>query len=313
MRFLAIAAAKISSSAIKLSGAGMGSSLPGKIAGALDPALLSHLTNQLSQGCIAVTGTNGKSTTSGLLASILQTAGYKIIHNRQGANLIAGITATLVESAALNGSLQAELGIFEVDEAALPVLTKQVFYKTVIVTNLFRDQLDRYGELDKTASLISQGIKANNSTAILNADDANVCNLPCPAAKIYYGIDDINFSSQENIIREVAYCPQCGHEITYENLKPAAKGWHCTYCNYSRPDLDIYGSAIELLPALSNFTLNYKQERLSVALPLPGLFNVYNAVAAAAAAITLGVDLPTIKEGLQIYKTLFGEVRKNQN
>lgn len=137
MRFLAIAAAKISSSAIKLSGAGMGSSLPGKIAGALDPALLSHLTNQLSQGCIAVTGTNGKSTTSGLLASILQTAGYKVIHNRQGANLIAGITATLVESAALNGSLQAELGIFEVDEAALPVLTKQVFYKTVIVTNLF--------------------------------------------------------------------------------------------------------------------------------------------------------------------------------
>ena len=226
MRFLAIAAAKLTSSAIKLSGAGMASSLPGKIACALDSKLLSFLTAQLSKGCIAVSGTNGKSTTSGLLASILRTAGYKIIHNRQGANLVAGITASVVESAQLNGELKAELGLFEVDEAAFPVLAKEVVFQRVIVTNLFRDQLDRYGELDKTASLIMQGIKTNKSIAILNADDANVCNLPCPAAKIYYGMDDINavaenkagaFTDETHIIREVSYCPNCENEIVYEN------------------------------------------------------------------------------------------------
>jgi lipid II isoglutaminyl synthase (glutamine-hydrolysing) len=310
MRFLAIAAAKTSSSLIKLSGAGMASSLPGKIACAIDSNLLSYLASQLSQGCIAVSGTNGKSTTSGLLASILQTSGSKVIHNRQGANLIAGITASLVESADLSGRLKADLGIFEVDEAALPLLTKQVVCKTIVVTNLFRDQLDRYGELDKTASLITEGIKANNSTAVLNADDANVCNLPCPAEKIYYGLNDLDAdSAEESVIKEVSYCPHCGKEIIYEN-KTGAKGWHCTQCTYSRPVLDVFASEIKLLPASSKFTLNYKQEKLDIALPLPGLFNIYNALAAAAAALTMNISLPTIKDGLEVYQTLFGRSEK---
>jgi len=311
MRFLAIAAAKLSSSSIKLSGVGMASSLPGKIACALDSQLLPHLTNQLSQGCIALSGTNGKSTTSGLLASIMRTSGYKIIHNRQGANLIAGITASVVESADLNGRVKADLGIFEVDEAALPLLTKQVVCKTVVVTNLFRDQLDRYGELDKTASLITAGIKANNSAAVLNADDANVCNLPCPGEKLYYGLKDIDTSLiEDNIIKEVSYCPQCGKEITYESNGHIDQKWHCTECSYSRPELDVFADNIELLPASSKFTLNYKNDKLDIELPLPGLFNIYNALAAAAAAITLAVDLQTIRKGLQIYQTLFGRSEK---
>jgi len=315
MKFLAIAAAKLSSGLIKLSGAGMGSSLPGKIACAIDPSLLSDLTTQLTQGCIAVSGTNGKSTTSGLLASVFRTAGYKTVHNRQGANLIAGITASLVESAQLTGQLQAELGILEVDEAALPVLTKQVLCKTIIVTNLFRDQLDRYGELDKTASLIVEGIKANNSTAVLNADDANVCNLPCPAAKFYYGLNYDAAESNMNLtdeltVKEVAYCPHCGKEITYENQSSSVQGWHCTNCTYARPNLDVYASDIELLSASSKFTLNYKQEQSSIVLPLPGLFNIYNALAAATAALTMGIDLQTVQKGLQVYQTLFGRSEK---
>ena len=314
MKFLAIAAAKITSGSIKLSGAGMASSLPGKIACAIDPNLLPYLTSQLSQGCITVSGTNGKSTTSGLLASVLRTAGYKIVHNRQGANLVAGITASLVDSAEWSGLLKADLGILEVDEAAFPKLAGQVVCKTVIVTNLFRDQLDRYGELDKTASLITEGIKANNSTAILNADDANVCNLSCPAAKIYYGLENINTASEDNaycnytdehIIREVSYCPNCGKEITYENA-----GWHCTQCPYSRPPLDVYANNIELLSASSRFTLNYKQNKLDIELPLPGLFNIYNALAAATAALNMDVSLHKIKEGLEKYQTLFGRSEK---
>lgn len=326
MRILAIAGAKISSKLIKLSGAGMGSSLPGKIACTLDAPLLSYLTSQLEQGCMAVTGTNGKSTTSGLLASILTRAGYRVVHNRQGANLIAGIVASLVESTQLNGKLKAELGLFEVDEAALPVLTKQVVCKTVVVTNLFRDQLDRYGELDKTASLITQGIKTNNSIAILNADDPNVCNLSCPAVKLYYGIDniidDINASTQstdsshsintpdEYIIKEVSYCPKCGEEIVYENRQLSFVVWHCPQCKHSRPALDVSASKIKLLPASSKFTLNHKQSTVAVDLPLPGLFNVYNSLAAATAAISRGIDLQTIKDGLQNYKTLFGRSEK---
>ncbi len=312
MRYLAISAAKLSSYLIRLSGAGMASSLPGKIATTLSPSILSSFTKQLERGCVAITGTNGKSTTSGLLAAILPMAGYKIIHNRQGANLLAGITASLVDGADLDGSLEANFGLFEVDEAAFPKFAQQADIKIVVVTNFFRDQLDRYGELDTAARLITQGIQVNKSMAILNADDANVCNLSCPAAKIYYGLDyrgdHKNGNIQEWANREISYCPRCGHEIEYSEEQKNV--WHCSNCPYSRPDLDVYANQIELLPRSSKFLINHKDQSLPVDLPLPGLFNIYNAVAAGAAALSLGISLEIIQRGLQTYETLFGRSEK---
>jgi len=312
---LAISAAKSVSSLIRFFGMGMASSLPGKVANTICPSILPFLANQLPQGCLAITGTNGKSTTSGLLASILRETGYQVIHNRQGANLIAGITAAFIEETSIGGSLKGNFGLLEVDEAALPVLTKAVCCQSIVVTNLFRDQLDRYGELDKTAQLITSGIKEQNSAAILNADDPNVCNLPCPGRKIFYGLDycePIQEGSQSNSCAgaEISYCPKCGHEISYLTSSNASSLWKCSNCNYSRPELDFYADGIELLPSSSNFTLHSKLQSATINLPLPGLFNVYNATAAGAAAFSFGIGLNTIKRGLEQYETLFGRSEK---
>lgn len=182
---LAILIARLVSNLIRLSGLGMASSLPGKVAQTIYPNILPYLASQLTAGCLAVTGTNGKSTTSGLLASILNRANYRVVHNRQGANLIPGIIAAFLRSVQCNGILKNNFGLLEVDEAALPLLTKAINCKSIVVTNLYRDQLDRFGELDTTAKLITQGIKEKNSQAILNADDPNVCNLPCTNKKYF--------------------------------------------------------------------------------------------------------------------------------
>jgi len=321
---LAIFVAKLAAKLIRLCGLGMASNLPGKIAIAIDPNILSYLSRQLSRGCLAVTGTNGKSTTSGLLASILKQAGYQVIHNRQGANLIAGITAAFIEAAELNGSLQGNFGLLEVDEAALPLLVKVINCQSIVVTNLYRDQLDRYGELDKTAKLIAQGIQEKNSSAILNADDPNVCNLFCPATKVFYGLNYNSANSKQNTnngdahnqpshevsTEEISYCPQCGHEITYALSENLTGAWGCPQCNYKRPPLDFYASEIELFAAHSKLTLSTAQDSSNISLPLPGLFNIYNATAAGAAASHLGIDLKTIKRGLEEYKTLFGRSEK---
>ena len=303
---LAIFIAKVASNLIRYLGLGMASNLPGKIAQTIYPSILPYLAKQLSAGCLAVTGTNGKSTTSGLLASILAQANFKVIHNRQGANLIPGITTAFVQAARWNATLKGSFALLEVDEAALPLLAKAIDCQSIVVTNLYRDQLDRYGELDKTAKLITQGIKEKNSQAILNADDPNVCNIPCSADKIYYGL---NYKADKTN-SEISYCPECGNEIYYGSTETLFFTWHCPNCNYHRPQPDIFADQIQILPDSSTFTISTKEESVNVHLPLPGIFNVYNATAAGAAAFSLGVKTETIKLGLEKYKTLFGRSEK---
>jgi UDP-N-acetylmuramyl tripeptide synthase len=307
-RFLACVAiiiAKMASISIRLLGLGMASHLPGKLAQKIYPQVLSYLAKQLNNNCLAVAGTNGKSTTSGLLASILGQANYQIIHNREGANLIPGITTAFIQAANWNGTLNGNFALLEVDEAALPLLARVVKFKSIIVTNLYRDQLDRYGELDKTARLITQGINEKNSRAILNADDPNVCNLSCPAEKIFYGANYIS----DKINTEISYCPQCGNEITY-SITDSKNTWHCVHCGYNRPKPDFIADQIKILPDSSEFVLKTNDSSLAISLSLPGLFNVYNATAAGAAATSLGINLETIKLGLEKYQTLFGRSEK---
>jgi lipid II isoglutaminyl synthase (glutamine-hydrolysing) len=303
---LAILIAKLVSNLIRLFGLGMASNLPGKVAQAIYPNILPYLAKQLTAGCLAITGTNGKSTTSGLLASILNQANYQVIHNRQGANLIPGITAAFVQAASWNGTLKNNFGLLEVDEAALPLLTKAINCQSIVVTNLYRDQLDRFGELDTTAKLITQGIKEKSSQAILNADDANVCNLLCPANKIFYGL---NYKA-DKANSEISYCPKCGNEISYSANEIAPNVWHCPNCNYSRPQLDFFADQIQIFPDSSTFVINTQGKHITVNLSLPGVFNIYNATAAGAAASSLGINLETIKLGLEKYETLFGRSEK---
>jgi len=321
---LAVAFGKLAARTIRLLGAGLGSNLPGRVARKIAPEVLANLAGQAKKGVIAVSGTNGKSTTSGLLSSVLRTAGFKLIHNRQGANLVTGITATLVDAASWNGRINTDYCLFEIDEAALPLVAKETPLSVVVVTNLFRDQLDRFGELDTTAKLIAKGINTSNSPAVLNADDPNVCQLVADANSLYFGLDaahcDIDSPtrneedySQRSLLSELSYCAKCGAEITYDCYFYGQLGhWRCAHCTYKRPDPTLVGTHVQLHATGSRFRLTDKRQNLSVEvkLPIPGLFNVYNALAAAACAVKLGVTLESIKQGLQNYSTLFGRSEK---
>jgi UDP-N-acetylmuramyl tripeptide synthase len=309
---LAVLAGKLSAATIRLLGAGMGSNLPGRFARRLSPRILADLSSQPRLGSLAITGTNGKSTTAGLLSAILRTAGYKLVHNRQGANLVTGITASLVDAANWSGQIDADYGIFEIDEAALPVVASEIPIKTILVTNLFRDQLDRFGELDTTARLIATGIQTNSSAAILNADDPNVSQLITAAERIYYGVDSIETCAVSDYEpSELAYCGKCGAEIEYVSTTYGQLGnWRCSKCEHKRPPLDAYASDIKTLASTSVFVLHWRGESIELELGLPGLFNVYNAIAASTFALNLGVSLETVRDGLKEYTTLFGRSEK---
>lgn len=322
---VAVAFGKLAARTIRMVGAGLGSNLPGKVARKLAPDVLSHLAGQSKRGVVAVTGTNGKSTTSGLLSSVLKTAGFTLIHNRQGANLVTGITATLVDAASWDGHINTDYCLFEIDEAALPLVAKETTLSVVVVTNLFRDQLDRFGELDTTARLIEKGIKVCQSPAVLNADDPNVCQLVPEVSRVFFGIDSANCEIDSNKIEsnnesstnsqsmELSYCQKCGSEIAYDCVFYGQLGhWRCSSCDYKRPDPTIVATNIQLSAAGSRFKLTDRKNSLSVEvkLPIPGLFNVYNALAAACCAVKLGVTLESVKQGLQNYTTLFGRSEK---
>jgi UDP-N-acetylmuramyl tripeptide synthase len=329
---MAVFAGKVTAKAIRMLGAGLGSNLPGRLARKVAPTVLKDLSAQARLGIIAVTGTNGKSTTSGLLSSILRTAGFSLVHNRQGANLVPGITASLVEAAGWDGKLNADYCLFEIDEAALPLIAAEVQLNTVLVTNLFRDQLDRFGELDTTARLIGSGIAKNTSRAVLNADDPNVSQLAKESERTFFGVESIaslagDFAAEPSESKdtaknngrnaggandcELSYCAACGEEIEYEAVFYGQMGhWRCSKCDYKRPTPAVWAKNVEVGPTSSKFMLCTSDRCLQVNVPLPGLFNVYNALAASATAHQFGVTPEAIKQGLKNYKTLFGRSEK---
>jgi len=317
----AVVAGKVTARAIRLLGAGLGSNLPGKLARKVAPSVLGELAKQTRHGVVAVTGTNGKSTTSGLLASILRTAGLQIVHNRQGANLVTGITATLVEAATWDARLNTDYCLFEIDEAALPIVARETPLRSVVVTNLFRDQLDRFGELDTTAKLIAQGIETGNSSAVLNADDPNVGQLCQSSQRTFFGVDSISSSIDDSTsndtnlpgsqTKELSYCAFCGSEIIYSLIFYGQIGhWRCTSCQAKRPEPSVKAANVTVHASSSTFDLIVSDLKTDVELSLPGLFNVYNATAAAAMAHSLGVSVEAIRQGLRSYRTLFGRSEK---
>jgi UDP-N-acetylmuramyl tripeptide synthase len=321
---VAILSGKFAASAIRLLGAGLGSNFPGRIARKVAPNVLGDLCRKARQGIIAVTGTNGKSTTSGLLSSILKAAGLELVHNTQGANLVPGITACLINAASWDGRLDIDYCLFEIDEAALPLVAREVKIGTIVVTNLFRDQLDRFGELDTTSRLIDQGIAINTSLSVLNADDPNVSQLAPNSIRLFFGIESLIEKKIEkktgsaeiqdtnkSANAELAYCHKCGEEVTYSKFYYGQLGlWKCSRCPHGRPKPDVWAENVDLYPEYSEFQAHVEGSVFDVHVPLPGLFNVYNALAALATATTLSISHQAIRDGLKTYKTLFGRSEK---
>lgn len=292
-----------------------GTSLPGAVARKVAPDLLRALAAQPPQGVVAITGTNGKTTTAKMLASICEAAGWDVAHNRAGANLIAGVTTAFIQAADWKGRVDRSVGLLEIDEATMPRACQEMRPKVAVVTNFFRDQLDRFGELEHTVELVARGLAhlAPGGRAALNADDPNCARLGAGlrAAPLYYGLQvEATRPGAAGQAGDARHCVQCGSPYEYRVLHFAHLGdYRCPACGHRRPEPQVYIDRLWDVGARgSSFRLVTPEGACEVRLQIPGLYNVYNALAAAAGAVALGLPLPAIRQGLEATTSQFGRM-----
>jgi len=312
MKILAIFIAKIILFVTRITHLGGGTTLPGLVATKIDKNVIKKISERLKYGVVIITGTNGKTTTAKILTEILTEEGFSVLTNPSGSNLARGIASSLVGAATLLGSVEADIAVFEVDEATMSEVTTQLRPKIVLVTNLFRDQLDRYGELDKTAAIIGKSLTGfSEMTTILNADDPLVSSLSdyVEGRIIYYGLEDTEISTDSTAAMDSKDCMFCGHELEYESRYLGHLGrWKCPNCRRIRTKPHIWVSEISLEPLKSSYSLKLRREELKIEMPLPGLYNIYNALAAATIATLIGVGAPAISHALRNCEAAFGRM-----
>ena len=312
----ALWAGKLTSTLIRTLRRGGGTTLPGDVSRWVDPKILTKLSRSLDQGSVVVTGTNGKTTTAALLRHVLEAQGWRTVANQAGANLIFGVTAAVVNRTGWGGTLPANIGLFEIDEASLPRLVDEIAPGTIIVTNLFRDQLDRYGELETTAGHIRRALirGPEGVTAVLNADDPMVAALGDGLPRVLYaGLDDPAMLQPElSHGADAKFCPRCGSAFTFEGVYFGHVGrYRCPRGDFTRPapDISVTSIAIEGMDRMRLRITDGKQSA-NIEVPLSGLYNVYNVVLAVAAAKALGVSLSASAAALRAFTPAFGRMER---
>ena len=285
----------------------------------LDPDAIGVLAERLPQGSVVVSATNGKTTTAAFTAAILARAGTSLVHNRAGANMAGGIASTLLDAARPRGAMAGKLGLFEVDEYWLGDLVSQLRPRAILLGNLFRDQLDRYGELESIAERWASTLEAapaREAQLVLNADDPMVADLGRAretdargAGVLYYGVDDDSLALAGMAhAADAKHCRRCGALYVFDAIYLGHLGhYHCPSCGQARPTPTLTATDVVLEGVrAARFTLRTPAGEAEGHLALPGLYNVYNALAAAALATALAVPLPTIVAGLQATVPAFG-------
>jgi len=303
------AAARAAGRLSRLAGRGGGTTLPGKLLWRLDPTAVDRLGERLSRGCALVSATNGKTTTTAMAEAVLAPR-VRLAHNDSGANLVSGVASALLEA---DG---AELGLFEVDEAALSEVASRLRPRAVCLGNLFRDQLDRYGELEHVAEGWREAVARLDeaSTLVVNADDPLVAELARGrAGAVAFGLDDPRLARPAlQHAADSKYCVVCGTPYEYAAAYVGHLGdYRCPSCGHARPALDVAARALELRGLDgSSFELVAPEGARRVELALPGLYNVYNALAAAALTRALGASLDEIVAGLAGFGAAFGRFER---
>ena len=305
------AAARSIGAASRASGRGGGTTLPGRVLLRFAPDALSRLGAGLEQATI-VSATNGKTTTAGMIAAILAAEGREPVHNRAGSNMTWGVATALLEQ-------RGSEGLFEVDEAWLPKVAAELDPSLIVLGNLFRDQLDRYGEIetlaDEWAKLAAE--RAGRTRFVLNADDPLIADLGREADQsrrdgvLYFGIDDPAQALPElQHAFDAKHCRRCGHPYAYERAFVGHLGhYSCPNCGAARPRPDLAATRVDLHGMRgSTSVIRLPEGELRLELPLPGLYNVYNALAALGAAIELGVEPRRAAAALAGVRAAFGRV-----
>jgi UDP-N-acetylmuramyl tripeptide synthase len=292
---------------------GGATSAPGKALLRLEPRAIAALGARLQGGSVVISATNGKTTTAALAAEILTADGTRLVHNRAGANMAGGIASTLLAAAGPRGSIAGDLGLFEVDELWLAPIVEQLRPRAILLGNLFRDQLDRYGELDtiaeRWAALVGEGA-GRAARLVLNADDPLLADLGREREGVlYFGVEDDALAlSGLAHAADAKHCRNCGAPYVFDVVYLGHLGhYHCPSCGRARPTPAVTAANVRLEGVrAARFTLRTPAGEAEVALALPGLYNVYNALAAAALATALEIPLARILAGLQGTRAAFG-------
>jgi lipid II isoglutaminyl synthase (glutamine-hydrolysing) len=286
-----------------------GTTAPGRVLLRLSPDALERMAAQLERA-VLVSATNGKTTTSAMVAATLQGGGRPVVHNRAGSNMSWGVATALLDA----GREPGQIGLFEVDEAWLPSVARAVRPQTYLLANLFRDQLDRYGELellaDRWAELVAE--QAGGARFVLNADDPLVADLGRSHQEVvYFGLSDDSQALPElQHAADSKHCRNCGAAYAYEAVYLGHLGrYRCPRCGRTRPEPEVLATRVRLEGMSGSLVeLSTPRGELSLRLPLPGLYNVYNAVAATATALELGVPLDEVRAALEGFGGAFGRV-----
>jgi UDP-N-acetylmuramyl tripeptide synthase len=298
-----VAAARAAGALSRRTGRG-GTSLPGKLLMRLEPHAIARLSERLRRGSAVISATNGKTTTAAMVAGILERAGARLVHNRAGANMAGGVATAL-----LDGPRDADTGLFEVDEFWLGQVVDELRPRALLLANLFRDQLDRYGELDTIADRWAQVAATTDAALVLNADDPTVADLGRGTSSTYFGIEDDSVALAEmQHASDATHCRRCGAPYVYDAVYLGHLGrYHCESCGATRPEPQVAARAITLQGVRgARFTLFTPDGQRDIALPLPGLYNVYNALGAAALSMQLGATLDQVAAGLAAVSPAFG-------
>lgn len=283
---------------------GGGTSLPGEIALKIRPNLLSKVSK--GYRIVLVTGTNGKTTTCSQIVAAIKATGSRVINNSSGANMKPGIVSCLIKNYRFKKSDEQKFAVLEVDEAYLQHITEEIKPEIIAVTNIFRDQLDRYGEVDKTLKLIADGCaKTPDSTFVLNGDESLLYGFMEGSKRYYYGFrvtPDINAEGEMNA--EGKFCRDCKGPYEYNFVTFNHLGdYLCPRCGKKRPPLAL---GVDKTPVLTADSSKVSFDGLEITIPLPGTYNIYNALCAATAAGALGVCGDDIKTGIESCGSKFG-------
>ncbi len=293
---VSVGASKTVTSLVRLLRLGAASVLPGEIARRLQPKVLPLLFGQVRRGVILIVGTNGKTTTSLLLCTILERQGWRVAHNATGANLINGLVTALLENTNLIGQLDADYAILEVDENVLPLVLRSCQPQFILGLNLFRDQLDRYGEVDTISQRWQKAISPlpPETRVILNADDPTLSHLgqQLPQKVLFFGLSEPNLYLDEipHAVDSI-YCPSCGHPLDYKGVYLSHLGdYHCPSCGFSKSQLAVNSREWPQI--------------------LIGVYNKYNTLAAGLVAKEMGIDTAAIYDTIKNFRAAFGRAEE---
>src|SRR3954454_213899 len=307
-----LALARAARAASRRTGRG-GTTAPGRLLLKLDDDAIRTLGRRLEDGAVCLSATNGKTTTASMLAAILERAGEHVVHNRAGSNMHWGIATALLDA----GRERDELGLFEVDEAWLPKVAGELDPRALVLCNLFRDQLDRYGELELIADRWAEVVADRNgrSAFVLNADDPLVADLGREREQVtYFGVEDDSLALSElQHAADSKHCRNCGYAYEYDAVYLAHMGrYRCPNCGRRRPEPSVAAERVTLRGMDgTDVTMRLPDgERIELSFPLPGLYNVYNGLGAAAAAVALGVGSDHIRTALSSAAAVFGRVER---